>query len=78
MREATVYTHQLWRTANFGHHRETDPEGLVVWDQKGVVVVWPDGHRSRLPWAVLRAACQCAECRAQRAGVADPGDLPSS
>jgi len=40
-------------------------DGMLVWDHKGVVVVWPDGHRSRLPWAVLRAVCQCAECRQQ-------------
>jgi DUF971 family protein len=41
-------------------------EGMLVWDQKGVVVAWPDGHCSRLPWAVLRAVCQCAECCQQR------------
>jgi DUF971 family protein len=73
-----VYTPQLWKTADSVHHLGTDQEGLVIWDQKGVVVVWPDGHRSRLPWAALRAACECAECRAQRAGIVDPGDLSSS
>lgn len=72
-----MYTSQLQRTANSVHHLKTDPEGLVIWDQKGVVVVWPDGHRSRLPWAALRAICQCVECRAQRVGVANPGDLSS-
>jgi DUF971 family protein len=44
----------------------TNGDGLLVWDHKGVVVVWPDGHCSRLPWAVLRAVCQCTECRQQR------------
>lgn len=43
-------------------------DGMLVWDYKGVVVVWPDGHRSRLSWAVLRAVCQCVECRQQREG----------
>jgi DUF971 family protein len=41
-------------------------EGIIVWDQNGVVVVWPDGHRSRLLWTSLRNACECAECRQQR------------
>ncbi len=41
-------------------------EGMVVWDQKGLVVLWPDGHCSRFPWAALRRVCPCAECRKQR------------
>jgi len=44
---------------------ESEPEGLVVWDQRGLVVLWPDGHCSRFPWAALRQACLCAECRKQ-------------
>ena len=44
--------------------KETEREGIVVWDQKGLVVLWPDGHCSRFPWAALRQACLCAECRA--------------
>ncbi|HEV8716498.1 MAG TPA: gamma-butyrobetaine hydroxylase-like domain-containing protein [Candidatus Binatia bacterium] len=44
----------------------SEPEGMVVWDQKGLVVLWPDGHCSRFPWAALRQACLCAECRKQR------------
>jgi hypothetical protein len=46
---------------------DTEPkrEGLVVWDQKGLVVLWPDGHCSRFPWAALRQACPCAECHRQ-------------
>jgi DUF971 family protein len=56
---------------------ETEQDGIVVWDRKGVVVVWPDGHRSRVPWAALRAACQCAECRAQRESAARLNDLPA-
>ncbi len=43
-----------------------EQEGIIVWDKKGIVVVWPDGHRTRLPWAAIRQACQCAQCREQR------------
>jgi DUF971 family protein len=52
-----------------GNHSQSikgsKPEGLIVWDQQGVVVLWPDGHCSRFPWAALRQACPCAECRKQ-------------
>ncbi|MBI3757739.1 MAG: DUF971 domain-containing protein [Deltaproteobacteria bacterium] len=43
--------------------KETEREGIMVWDQKGLVVLWPDGHCSRFSWAMLRQACFCAECR---------------
>ncbi len=43
-----------------------DQEPLVVGDQKGIVVVWPDGHSSRFSWSDLRQTCRCAECRRQR------------
>ena len=41
-------------------------EGLVVWDQKGLVVLWPDGHCCRFSWELLRQFCQCAECLKKR------------
>ncbi len=44
----------------------SEHEGMVVWDQKGLVVLWPDGHCSRFSWVALRQACLCAECRKQR------------
>jgi DUF971 family protein len=44
-----------------------EPAGFVVWDQRGLVVVWPDHHRSRFSWEALRQVCLCAECRGQRA-----------
>lgn len=50
-----------------GNARSKEDEGIVVWDQRGIVVVWPDGHRTRLLWEAIRQACQCADCHAQRA-----------
>ena len=46
----------------------TEREGIVVWDQNGLVVLWPDGHCSRFSWSMLRQACHCAECRKLREG----------
>jgi DUF971 family protein len=40
-------------------------EGIVVWDQKGLVVLWPDGHCGRFSWLALRQTCPCRECQAQ-------------
>ena len=53
---------------NFSYQDENrqEREGIVVWDQKGVVVLWPDGHCCRFSWAMLRQACQCAECQTRR------------
>lgn len=52
----------------FSHQEQTEKEqeGIVVWDKKGLVVLWPDGHRSRFPWVVLRQACQCLECQKRK------------
>ena len=44
-----------------------EPDGFVVWDRQGLVVVWPDQHRSRFSWEALRHGCRCAECREQHA-----------
>jgi len=48
--------------------RGKEQEGFVVWDQQGLVVVWPDEHRSRFSWEALRHVCLCPECREHRAG----------
>lgn len=29
-------------------------EGIVVWDQKGLVIAWPDGLARRFSWDLLR------------------------
>ena len=47
---------------------QKEPDGFVVWDQQGLVVVWPDQHRSRFSWEALRHFYRCAECREQHAG----------
>jgi hypothetical protein len=47
-------------------NRRANQEPLVVGDQRGIVVVWPDQHRARFSWLELRQACPCAECRQQR------------
>jgi DUF971 family protein len=46
--------------------QENEPQGMVVWDQRGLVVVWPDQHCSRFSWEALRHICLCAECQGQR------------
>lgn len=42
--------------------KETKREGIVVWDQRGLVVVWPDGHSSRFSWETLQHISRCTEC----------------
>jgi len=42
--------------------KEKEREGIVVWDQRGVVVMWPDGHASRFSWETLQHLRLCAEC----------------
>ena len=71
-------TQQLRATADCERHPGIDSEGLLIWDQKGIVIVWSDGHRSRLPWASLRAACPCVECRKRRVDHPTHDNLPIS
>lgn len=42
---------------------EGSQEGIIVWDHKGVVIMWPEGHSSRFPWSTLRGLCTCTECQ---------------
>jgi hypothetical protein len=41
-------------------------EGIVVWDQRGVVVRWANGESSRFSWETLRQVSRCDACREQR------------
>ncbi len=50
------------RGPSFAATQDGKREGLVVWDQQGLVVVWPDGHSSRFSWTALRQGCPCPEC----------------
>jgi DUF971 family protein len=45
---------------------DTRREGILVWDQKGIVIMWADGHRSRFSWTALRSACACNDCQQQQ------------
>jgi DUF971 family protein len=47
--------------------RRQEHDGFVVWDQQGLVVVWPDKHRSRFSWEALRHSCRCVECQEPQA-----------
>jgi Gamma-butyrobetaine hydroxylase-like, N-terminal len=38
-------------------------EPIVVGDQHGIVIAWPDKHTSRFLWADLRQACPCVKCQ---------------
>ncbi len=39
-----------------------------------LIIQWSDGHESRYPFAVLRAACPCAECRGGHANMSAQPD----
>jgi hypothetical protein len=54
----------------------TEGEGIIVWDQKGLVVRWADGHCSRFPWEVLRRACGCPACHSLRDAHGVRPDMP--
>ncbi|MGE0680503.1 MAG: gamma-butyrobetaine hydroxylase-like domain-containing protein [Candidatus Binatia bacterium] len=36
---------------------------MIVGDQHGIVIAWPDKHTSRFLWSDLRHACPCGECQ---------------
>jgi DUF971 family protein len=40
-------------------------DGVVVWDQHGLVVLWPDGYSSRFSWDTLRHLSLCRDCQTQ-------------
>lgn len=43
---------------------EIRPTGVTADRQKGVMTIrWSDGHSSDIPFALLRNACPCAQCR---------------
>lgn len=71
-----MYSWYTTRTIG-GNGQSREDEGIVVWDQKGIVVVWPDGHRTRLPWEAIRQACQCAECHARHLLFGETPPTPS-
>lgn len=50
---------------SYDPHGRTNQDGIIVWDQKGIVIMWQDGHRSRFSWQALRRNCMCADCQPQ-------------
>jgi DUF971 family protein len=48
--------------------KEEAREGIVVWDQRGLVVVWPDGKSNRFSWDTLHQISVCQDCQAQGLG----------
>ena len=45
--------------------REKEQQGVVVWDQRGLVVRWSDGHSQRFSWDTLRHISLCTACESQ-------------
>lgn len=59
-----------------GEDAATEPAAITLLSSQRVVEVrWADGHRSRYPFALLRWACPCAECRGE---MGRPGTLAST
>jgi DUF971 family protein len=50
---------------------KANQEGIIVWDPKGIVIMWHDGHRSRFFWQGLRANCSCKDCQPHRSSHTD-------
>lgn len=42
---------------------KANQDGIIVWDQTGVVIRWQDGHCSRFSWQALRGSCACVDCQ---------------
>ncbi len=42
-------------------------EGIVVWDQEGMVIAWPDGLARRFSWDLLRQLSMNKEMSGQSA-----------
>lgn len=51
---------------------KANQDGIIVWDQKGLVVMWQDGHRSRFFWQELRANCPCKDCQSHESSRVNP------
>lgn len=47
--------------------RQQTQEGIVVWDQEGMVIAWPDGLAHRFSWDLLRQLSMSKEISGQSA-----------
>jgi DUF971 family protein len=53
----------------------TQPTGITAdRQQRLLTITWADGHESRYPFAGLRAACPCVECKGGHANMGAPAD----
>jgi len=43
-------------------------------NERILTITWEDGHVSQYPFAGLRAACPCVECKGGHANMGGPGD----
>jgi DUF971 family protein len=51
------------------------PTGITADRQMAeLIITWEDGHKSIYPFALLRAACPCAECRGGHANMRSEPD----
>ncbi len=54
----------------------TTPKSITADKQTGLLSIqWADGHLSRYPLGLLRAACPCAECRGGHENMRSEPDL---
>ena len=51
---------------------KANQDGIIVWDRKGLVIMWQDGHRSRFFWQELRNNCVCHDCQPRKPPTVHP------
>lgn len=60
-RKETVVQSHTHNLDDIDSKEEREP--IIVSDQYGIVISWPDKHISRFFWSDLRQACPCGECQ---------------
>ncbi len=57
---------QFTQVPTLSQRDRTTREEFIVWDQKNLVILWADGHRSCFSWLELRTTCPCEACQQSR------------